>query len=226
MIPLKDDNPTDSPPVVTVVLIVICVLAFLWQQTLGPVESARAIYSLGVIPAVLLNIKELPDALAIIPAELSIFSSMFLHGGWMHLIGNMLYLWIFGDNIENTFGRKRFLLFYLLCGIAAAFAQTLMNTASEIPMIGASGAISGVLGAYLLLYPRARVLVVIPLGIFMHTMRLPAIAVLGFWFAIQLFSSIGAGSGGGVAFMAHVGGFVAGMALMPLFRPRARGFAA
>jgi len=225
MIPLRDDNPTDSTPVVTIALIVICVLAFLWQQTLGQIAGAKAVYSLGVIPAVLFDIKELPAALALIPAELTIFSSMFLHGGWMHLIGNMLYLWIFGDNIEDTFGRKRFFIFYLLCGIAAALAQTLMNTSSEIPMIGASGAISGVLGAYLLLYPRAHVLVVIPLGIFLHTTRLPAMVVLGFWFVIQLVSSFGAGSGGGVAFMAHVGGFVAGMALMPLFRPRARGIA-
>lgn len=227
MIPLKDDNPTTSQPLLTIALIVACVLVFLWQQTLGPIEGAKAVYSLGVIPAVLLDIKQLPASLALLPAELTVLTSMFLHGGWMHLIGNMLYLWIFGDNIEDTFGRYRFLLFYVICGVAAVLAQTLVNPASEIPMIGASGAVSGVLGAYLLLFPRARVLVVIPFGIFLHTMRLPAVAVLGFWFVLQLVQSLGADAGqGGVAFMAHVGGFVTGMALMPLFRRRKRGVAA
>jgi membrane associated rhomboid family serine protease len=146
---------------------------------------------------------------------------MFLHGGWMHLIGNMLYLWIFGNNVEDAMGHVRFVIFYLLCGVAAVFAQALPDATSTIPMIGASGAISGVLGAYLLLYPRAHVLVAIPLGFYMRTMYLPAMVVLGFWFVLQLINSALADPGqGGVAFGAHIGGFVAGMVLLPLFKHR------
>ena len=155
------------------------------------------------------------------PPTLTVFTSMFMHGGWMHLIGNMLYLWIFGNNIEDSMGHVRFVIFYLLCGVAAVFAQALPNTDSTIPMIGASGAISGVLGAYLLLFPRAHVLVLIPLGFYAHTTRLPAMVVLGFWFLLQLLNSALADPGqGGVAFGAHIGGFIAGMVLLPLFKHR------
>jgi len=154
---------------------------------------------------------------------------MFLHGGWLHLIGNMLYLWIFGDNIEDRLGRIRFLLFYLLCGVVAALGQGIADPQSEVPMIGASGAISGVLGAYIVLYPHARILVLVPLVVFITTLRVPALVVLGLWFAGQLLSSLAAapGSGGGVAFAAHVGGFVAGLVMIRLFvrdrrRPRRR----
>jgi membrane associated rhomboid family serine protease len=144
---------------------------------------------------------------------------MFLHGGFMHLAGNMLYLWIFGNNVEDSMGYVRFIIFYLLCGVAAVAGQTLQNPDSQIPMIGASGAISGVLGAYLLLYPHARVLVFIPLGFFSQLIRLPAGWVLGLWFAIQILSSALSNSeGGGVAWFAHIGGFVAGLALIPLFK--------
>jgi membrane associated rhomboid family serine protease len=146
---------------------------------------------------------------------------MFLHGGWMHLIGNMLYLWIFGNNVEDAMGHARFVVFYVLCGIAAALAQALPSPGSTIPMIGASGAISGVLGAYLLLYPRAQVLVLLPLGLFTRLVHLPAVAVLGFWFVLQLINSaLAPGDGGGVAWGAHVGGFVAGAALIPFFKRR------
>jgi membrane associated rhomboid family serine protease len=146
---------------------------------------------------------------------------MFLHGGWMHLIGNMLYLWVFGNNVEDSMGHARFTAFYLACGVAAVFAQTLLNQDSTIPMVGASGAISGVLGAYLLLLPRARVLVAIPLGFYFHTVRLPAAAVLGLWFILQLVNTLLADpTKGGVAFGAHIGGFIAGMALIPLFKRR------
>jgi len=219
MIPLHDDNPTEITPVVTVGIIVICVLVFLWQVA-HPAPVARAIvFAFGMIPAVLTGQAVLPPELGVIPPELTVFTSMFMHGGWMHLIGNMLYLWIFGNNVEDSMGHARFIVFYLVCGIAAALAQTLIDPTSEIPMIGASGAISGVLGAYLLLYPRARVLVGIPLGFFLWTTYLPAAAVLGFWFLLQLLSSAAASSGqGGVAFFAHIGGFVAGMALIPLFK--------
>lgn len=141
----------------------------------------------------------------------------------MHLIGNMLYLWIFADNVEDSMGHSRFIVFYLVCGLAAAVAQAALDPSSEVPMVGASGAISGVLGAYLLLHPKAHVLVLIPLGFLSQLVRLPAGLVLAFWFGLQLFQQMMAGGGGGVAFMAHIGGFVAGMALIPLFkRPRVR----
>jgi len=220
MIPLHDDNPTATPPLLTVVLISTCVLAFFWQLSLGP-QQARMIYALGVIPAVLFGHLQLPEAIALVTPSATVFSSMFLHGGWMHLIGNMLYLWVFGNNVEDAMGHARFIMFYLLCGIAAVFAQALPDPQSQIPMIGASGAISGVLGAYLLLYPHARVLVAIPFGFYLHTMRIKAGWVLGFWFVMQLLSSaVNAGQQGGVAFGAHIGGFVAGMLLLPLFKRR------
>jgi membrane associated rhomboid family serine protease len=225
MIPLHDDNATERPPIFTVLLIVACVLAFLWQLSLGKAQQ-RAIMALGVIPAVLLGERRLAPELALIPPELTMFTSMFLHGGWMHLIGNMLYLWVFGNNIEDAMGHLRFLVFYLLCGVAAVFAQALPDPSSTIPMIGASGAISGVLGAYLLLYPNARVLVGIPIFVYIHATRLPALLVLGFWFVLQIVSSILASAGeGGVAWGAHIGGFVAGMLLLPfLKRPGVRYF--
>jgi membrane associated rhomboid family serine protease len=219
MIPLRDDNPTTLRPVITVGLIVLCVLAFLWQLSLGA-RGEQAILALGVVPAVLFGLSApLTDAAA--PALLTIGTSMFLHGGWMHLIGNMLYLWIFGNNVEDAMGHTRFVLFYLVCGAAAVFAQALPAPQSTIPMIGASGAISGVLGAYLLLYPHARVLVLIPLGAFTQLVYLPAMLVLGLWFGLQLLSTLMADPNQpGVAFGAHAGGFVAGMLLVPILRRR------
>ncbi len=220
MIPLHDDNPTHITPYVTYSLIAICVFVFLWQQSLGPAQE-QAVYALGVIPAVLFNYASLPAGLDVIPPWMSIFTSMFMHGSWMHLLSNMLYLWIFGDNVEASMGHGRFIVFYLLCGVAAALAQAVPDPTSTIPMVGASGAISGVLGAYLLLYPHARVLVFIPLGFFMFSERIPAGWVLGFWFVIQLISSsASAGQQGGVAFGAHIGGFIAGMALISFFKYR------
>jgi len=156
MIPLHDDNPTTIRPLVTITIIVLCVLVFLWELSLGPEGLQRAVYAFGAIPAVLFDRVELNPALAVIPAELTLVTSMFMHGGWMHLISNMLYLWIFGNNIEDAMGHGRFILFYLLCGLAAALAHAALDPGSRVPMIGASGAISGVLGAYLLLYPHAR----------------------------------------------------------------------
>ena len=221
MIPLHDDNPTTIKPLLTISFIVACVLVFLWQVSLGTRGFEAAVFSLGVIPATLLGDKVLPPELALVPPAMTVFTSMFLHGSWMHLIGNMLYLWIFGNNIEDAMGHLRFVVFYLLCGIAAVYAQALPNMDSTIPMIGASGAISGVLGAYLLLYPRAHVLVMVPLGFYMRTMQLPAMVVLGFWFVLQLVNSALADPGkGGVAFGAHIGGFIAGMVLLPLFKYR------
>ena len=219
MIPLSDDNPTKSRPLMTMALITVITLVFLWQLSLGEPGGQAVVYALGLIPSVIFGLHELPPALAILPASTTIVTSMFLHGGWMHLIGNMLFLWIFGDNVEEAMGRVKFLGFYLLCGVAAAFAQALPDPHSTIPMIGASGAISGVLGAYLLLFPRARVLVLIPIGFFLYTVRWPASVVLIAWFAIQFLSSAVAAAGeGGVAFRAHLGGFIAGLVLVALFK--------
>ena len=221
MIPLKDDNPSQITPVLTYALIVLCVLVFLWQLALGPEGGQRAVYALGVIPAVLLGNMHLPPEIEVVGPWTTVFTSMFMHGGWMHLIGNMLFLWIFGDNVEDSMGHVRFIIFYLLCGVAAVFAQALPEPSSQVPMIGASGAISGVLGGYLLLFPHARVLVAIPFGFVMHMTRLPALAVLLLWFGLQLLSNLIQGeAGAGVAFRAHIGGFIAGMALIPLLKHR------
>ena len=218
MIPLRDENPVASVPVVTWALVAACVLTFLWQVSLGAPHFNRAIFSLGVIPAVLFGHAQLAPEVAMVPPAVTVVTSMFLHGGWLHLAGNMLYLWIFGDNIEDRMGHVRFPLFYLACGVAAVFAQALPAPAAQVPMVGASGAISGVLGAYLLLFPRARVLVLVPFGFILQAIRLPAVWVLGLWFAIQLLSSVMTPAGeGGVAFRAHLGGFVAGLVLAPLF---------
>ncbi len=220
MFPIHDDNPTRITPYVTYALLSACVLIFLWQVSLGD-AAQQAVYSFGVIPSVLFATRSLPVELEILPAWLTIFSSMFLHGGWMHLIGNMLYLWVFGNNVEDAMGHKRFILFYLSCGMLAALTQAVLNPDSEIPMIGASGAISGVLGAYVLLHPYARILVVIPIGILIYTPWIAAYWVLGFWFVLQLINSlISASDTGGVAYGAHLGGFVAGMLLIPFFKYR------
>jgi membrane associated rhomboid family serine protease len=219
MIPLRDDNPSTIRPIVTITFVVTCVVVFLWQFSLGPARAEQIIYSLGVIPAVLLGRGDLPPELALVPPAMTTLTSMFMHGGWMHLIGNMLYLWIFGDNVEDSMGHVRFAVFYVLCGLAAVFAQALPEPGSTIPMVGASGAISGVLGAYLLLFPHARVLVAIPLGYILHTTRIPAGIVLVLWFGLQFLSNLMTPAGaGGVAFRAHIGGFIAGMALIPFFK--------
>jgi membrane associated rhomboid family serine protease len=218
MIPLRDDNPTELAPVLTLGLIAACVLVFLWQLSLGEAQQ-WLMAALGATPAALLGDTPLPHGLAIIPPFATVFTSMFLHGNFMHIAGNMLYLWIFGNNVEDAMGHFRFILFYFICGVAAVYAQALQDPDSVIPMVGASGAISGVLGAYLLLYPHARVLVAIPFGFIVHTVSVKAGWVLGFWFLLQLVSTVLTPSGqGGVAFGAHLGGFVAGMLLVPFMR--------
>ncbi len=220
MFPLRDDNPTSSFPFVTILLIVVNSLIFLYQASLGPKAGQLFIYQYGAIPSVVVGTDSLPARIAAVPPVFSLFTSMFLHGGWMHLIGNMWYLWIFGDNIEEAMGRLRYLVFYLLAGLLASISHVLSNVGSTIPSIGASGAISGVLGAYILLYPRARVLTLIFLGWFIRLIYIPAGFVLGFWFLLQLLSgSLSQGQdAGGVAFWAHIGGFVAGMLLVGLFK--------
>jgi len=178
-------------------------------------KTGQLFYSFGLIPSVLMGQNQLPMDLYAIPAYLTIFSSMFMHGGFMHLIGNMLYMWIFADNIEDNLGPIKFLIFYLLAGIAAGMTQVLMDTQSQVPMVGASGAIGGVLGAYLINHPNARVLVLIPFGFFSQLIKIRALYVLGFWFILQFISS-----GGGVAYAAHIGGFVSGIILILFFNKK------
>jgi membrane associated rhomboid family serine protease len=220
MIPLKDDNPTRTTPFITLTLILANIVVFAYEILLPPETSQALIYQLGLIPAeVTTGVRFQPD----FPLPLTVFTSMFLHGGWLHLGFNMLFLWTFGNNIEDAAGHLRFLVFYLLCGIGAAGTQVFASPDSEIPMIGASGAIGGILGAYMLLYPRARVLTLVPIFIFLRLMYIPAVVFLGLWFGFQiLMSSIDQADAGGVAFFAHIGGFVAGMLLIWFFRKTRR----
>ena len=226
MFPLKDDNPSRTTPVFTIALIIVNVLVFLYQFSLevGGREGVRAaesfIREFGLVPCRLtgtcLASADLPSPM------LTIFTSMFMHGGWFHVGGNMLYLGIFGNNIEDTLGHVRYLLFYLASGVAASLAQVAIGPNSDVPMIGASGAVSGVLGAYLLLFPHAHVTTLIILGFFFRVVKIPALVVLGFWIVLQLLNGLGSfGARGGVAFFAHIGGFLAGMGLLFVLRPRA-----
>jgi membrane associated rhomboid family serine protease len=220
-LPLYDDNPIERPPVVTYALIGLCVGAFLWQLGQDPGIVA---YQFGMVPAVLFGYRELTPKLAIIPPWATLVTSMFLHAGWVHLGGNLLFLWIFGNNLEDLLGRVRYLGLYLCCGVAAALIQALSATHSPVPMIGASGAIAGVLGAYLMTYPRANVHCFVWIVIFFRIVAVPAWILLGLWFAMQLLSGLAADPAApGVAFWAHVGGFATGIILFLLLRPRGVG---
>jgi membrane associated rhomboid family serine protease len=222
MIPIRDENPTRRFPAVTVGLIAANILVFVYQVSLGPVRGEELVFHRGLIPALVWEFPGL-EPLSAVSVASTFVSSMFLHGGLLHLLGNMLFMWVFGDNVEDRMGRGRFLAFYLLCGLAAAATQIAALPDSRIPMVGASGAISGVMGAYMILYPGARVLTVIPIFIFLHFVRLPAIFVLGIWFLFQVLSSAMSGSEtGGVAWFAHIGGFVAGLVLVVMLVPRRR----
>ena len=221
MIPLKDATAPARKPVVTMAMIAACSAVFLWQQSLDFAAQRRVVDALGAIPAVLLTDARLPPDLTWIPRYAAPFTSIFLHGGWLHLLGNMLYLWIYGDNVEDCLGHVRYLVFFLLCGAAAVALQALSEPQSAYPIIGASGAISGVLGAYLLFFPRAKVLTLVLLPFFFTTLRLPAMLLLLLWFAVQLVSDLAVHDGGaGVAFRAHIGGFLVGMMLVPLLKRR------
>ncbi len=231
VIPYKDENPTELAPVVTVGIIVLNVLAWLFVQGAGsPEPLARSVCQLGLIPGEVLRtlppgtVVPLGDHLRCVLTEqpnwLTVVTSMFMHGGWLHLIGNMWFLWVFGNNIEDSMGHARFIVFYLLCGVAAAATQMAVDPNAAVPMVGASGAISGVMGAYILLYPRVKVHTLVTLGFFLTTVTLPAYVMLGYWFVLQLL--LGAATAlsraqGGVAVWAHVGGFVAGLLLIKLF---------
>jgi membrane associated rhomboid family serine protease len=217
MIPLKDDIPSYSPPLVTVALIAANCLIYLFLLSTGR-GYELALIKWGAIPYEITHGVELTPDLPFF-APLSLFSSMFLHGGFFHLAGNMLYLWIFGDNVEDQLGHVKFFVFYILCGLAASLLHIMTTPNSQVPMVGASGAIAGVLGAYMIKFPRARILTLIFFGFFIRIVAIPALFVLGFWFILQLLfalPSIGSTSGG-VAFFAHVGGFLAGIVLFKLF---------
>jgi len=217
LLPLKDDNPTSSFPFVTIALILANGLIFFHQIRLDFAESQRFIFQWGAIPYQITH-GEVLHVAPWIPLPLTLFSSMFLHGGFLHLFGNMLYLWIFGNNIEDTLGHFRFFLFYLVCGLFAAAVQIFSAPDLTVPMIGASGAIAGILGAYLLLFPGARVLTLFFIFVFIRLIRIPAIIILGLWFFIQL---LGVGTAtSNVAFFAHIGGFIAGLILVKPFQPR------
>lgn len=217
MIPIKDINPTKRFAIVTVLLIAVNSAVFVYEMLLGTEAGESFVSSFALIPRNLFS----HSAETSIPARLTIFSSMFLHGGIFHVAGNMLYLWIFGNNVEDSMGRIRFIFFYFLCGAIAAYSHAAANAASTVPMIGASGAVSGVLGAYLMLYPRARVHTLVVFGFYIRTIEVPAMFVLGFWFILQFLNAvISAGTGQGVAWYAHVGGFVAGIVLIGLFKRR------
>ena len=232
MFPYKDENPTLRTPVVTFLLIAANVVIWLLIQGMGTEPALSAsVCELGLIPGELLarlapgtpvEMGGFPCVTEAKPPWTALVTSMFLHGGWFHLLGNMWFLWVFGNNIEDSMGPIRFLVFYLLTGVAAALTQTATNPASSIPMVGASGAISGVMGGYILLYPRVRVHMLIFLGFFITRIVVPAYLMLGYWFVLQLIGGLPAlaREGGGVAFWAHAGGFAAGMLLVFPFRSR------
>ena len=211
MIPIYDDNPALGKPLLVITIIAVCIIIWFWQSGLNYQDNNAVIVNFGLTPKVFLSGPLL--------SFFTLFTSMFMHGGFMHLAGNMLYLWIFGDNIEGALGHFRFILFYFLCGIAAAFTQILSAPDSTIPMIGASGAVSGVLGSYLIFYPRARIRTFVFLGIFITFLRLPAVLLLGFWILGQVISAFISNPGSpGVAWFAHLGGFFMGMLLAPLLK--------
>ena len=219
LIPLHDDNPLRHIrfPYVTVGFIALCVLVFLYQSTLDPRAERVFVMSYGAIPAAVFGIAERGEAIAAIPATVTLLTSMFLHGGFMHLAGNMLFLWVLGDNVEDAMGHPRFVAFYLLSGLAAALAHAGLDPGSKIPMIGASGAISGVIGAYLVLHPKASIKTLV----LRFIVNLPAWVVLGLWIGFQFLNVAMAPKGaGGVAWWAHIGGFVAGAILIFVFRQR------
>ena len=219
MIPLRDTHPSYSKPVMTSIIIALNVIVFLYQFSLDPYSQNYFMATYGIIPA-RFHISTL-------------LTTMFLHGGWMHLIGNMWFLWIYGDNIEDALGHWKFLAFYLLCGVAAGLVHILVNADSRIPTVGASGAIAGVMGAYMVKFPKAQILTLVPIFLFFTTMEIPAVFILGYWFLLQFFNGWGSVghsnlSQGGVAWFAHIGGFAAGALLIwvmgtkdRFFRPQA-----
>jgi membrane associated rhomboid family serine protease len=222
MIPLRDDIPSASRPITTYLIVALCTGVFLYMLSLGSAPRVEAfILQYGATPA------EVTGRAGGNPVQAypTVITSMFMHGGWLHLIGNMLYLWIFGDNVEDLMGHVGFAMFYLIAGVAATLTHVFLNAGSTVPMIGASGAIAGVLGAYLVLFPRARILSLVPFGFYSRIAEVPALVFLPIWFLLQFLQGVAdiAGAGAGVAWWAHIGGFVAGIILVPIFARRRRG---
>jgi membrane associated rhomboid family serine protease len=226
MIPLRDINRANRFPLVVVVLIVANTLAWFYELSLGP-QLRRFFFLFGVVPSFYYD-PDYWETTGLIVGVLPLFTSMFLHGGWLHILGNMLYLWVFGDNVEDRLGHFRFLIFYFVCGLAAAMLHILTNANSKLPTVGASGAIAGVLGAYLVLFPRARILTLVPIIFFFQLMELPAIIFIGIWFIIQFFSGAltltasSVGDVGGTAWWSHIGGFCAGVVMILRYRKKER----
>ena len=221
-LPLFDDNKSNAFPVITIGLIVICALIFLVQMAGSDMDQRIFIYAYGAVPAVVTGREYLPAEIVAIPSWLSLMTSTFLHGGWMHILGNMLFLWIYGDNVEDQMGRLKFLVFYLICGVVASLTHVMIDPGSTTPLVGASGAIAGVMAAYVLMFPRAKIRVIAVILIFIRFTYFPAFVVIGIWAALQIVAvpaSLSA-EGGGVAYFAHIGGFVAGLVLTPLFKKR------
>jgi membrane associated rhomboid family serine protease len=213
MLPLHDDIPTRNFPTLTVGIISLNVLIYLWGLTIQPDDMNMVYYQFGMIPNTITDSpwKGTP----------TVITAMFLHGGFMHLAGNMLYLWIFGNNLEDALGKYRFILFYFVCGAIAAFSHAFSNLDSDIPMVGASGAIAGVLGGYMVLFPHAKVKTLVFLGFFVTVIRIPAVILLLIWMGLQVFNTLNmSADGSGVAWLAHIGGFIAGMVLIMPFRDK------
>jgi membrane associated rhomboid family serine protease len=222
MIPLTDENPTDTIPIINIFLIITNISVFIYQNYFVPGGAQPLFLKLGFIPYELTHLVDI-NPKNLVPLPLTIFTAMFMHGGWLHLLSNMLYLWIFGDNIEDILGHVKYLVFYIVCGISATLIHGFINIDSQIPTIGASGAIAGVLGAYMLLYPRARIKTLLIIIFFVKIVYIPAIIILGFWILIQVisgFAEYGLRTGSGIAWFAHIGGFIAGMALIAIIKKR------
>ena len=222
MIPLKAENSSHSLPFINLTLILANITVFIYQNFFVPGGSERLFYQLGCIPYEFSHFIDINPP-SLVPVPLTVLTSMFMHGGWTHLLSNMLFLWIFGDNIEDMLGHLRYLWFYILCGVAASLLHIFTNFNSHIPSVGASGAIAGVMGAYMFLFPMVRIKTLLILGIFIHVARIPAVFILGYWILIQFlsgFAEFGAGVGSGIAWFAHIGGFVTGFFLIITMKKR------
>ena len=224
MIPLRDENPSRSVPFVNIALIVANIAVFFYQNFLVSGGPEALFFRLGCIPYEFSHFVDINPP-ALVPVPLTILTAMFMHGGWIHLLSNMLYLWIFGDNIEDRLGHLRYLSFYILCGLIASLCHIITNLNSQVPSLGASGAIAGVMGAYMVLFPKARIRTLLILVVFIQVVRIPAVIVLGYWILIQVlsgFSEFGSRTGGGIAWFAHIGGFLAGLILITIMKKRKR----
>ncbi len=225
MIPLKDENPSNTIPFINVLLIIANTCAFVYQMYFAPGDVQDLFFRLGFIPYEVSHLVDLsPENL--VPIPFSIFTSMFIHGGWFHLLSNMLYLWIFGDNVEDRLGHVRYLFFYVMCGMLATLVHGFSDPNSTVPSVGASGAIAGVLGAYLYLFPGTRINTLFVVLVFVRIIKLPALIVLGLWILTQIlsgFAKYGSQTGGGVAWFAHIGGFFSGLILIVVMKKRNRG---